>query len=189
MGIASAEAADEDGFLIGFVISVGVFEIQGFGGILHNGATAENEDRGWNRQAFGENGEFISHMVTIGVFADSNAVAVLPEVIGVIECFADPESAAIVPVHGDGLGLEVAFICVEPECHSLWSDVVPHGVFDGQRLLHGGFGGTLNTPLASWGVIGNFGTDINIFQGGQAIGNLCHGGGVERFEVDEGLDV
>ena len=50
-------------------------------------------------------------------------------------------------------------------------------------------GAPLNTPLASWGVVGNFGADVDVFEGGQAIRNLGHCRRIEGFKVDEWLNL
>ena len=65
-----------------------------------------------NAQPFGKDGELIGDMVAIGVFANPNAVAVLSKLIRVVQRLANPQPPALVPVHRNWLGLEIAFVCV-----------------------------------------------------------------------------
>ena len=126
MSVTGAEACHKHRLLVRLVVSIGVLQIDCFGCVLDHRTAAVNHDGGWNRKTFGEDRELVSHVVAVGVFANSNTVAVLSEFVGIIERFADPQASAFVPVHCDRLGEEVAFVGVQSQSHSFRHRIVLH---------------------------------------------------------------
>ena len=118
MSVSSAEPRHQNSGLIGFVIAIGILQIDRFGCVVNDRTAAINHDRSWNGKAFSENCELIGHMVTICVFTDTNAVAVLTKFIRIVQCFADPKTTSFIPVHCDWFSQKVAFVRVQSQCHS-----------------------------------------------------------------------
>ena len=185
VGVADAPAVD-DGFAeVGFVVAVGVFEVDEFGGGGDDDAFAGEDDAGGEVQFVGEDGEFVGLAVAVGVFADFDAVLAFTGVgdaVGVVAGFDDPAAAAVVPGEGDGFG-DAGFGGEEFQ-FAVGRDLgALHAAFDGERELEGeGFGalfvvGDLGVGFAFFGVaLGEEGV-----VGGEAIGG--------EFGEDVGFEV
>ena len=164
MSITGTEPRHQHSLLIGLVITVGIFQVNRFGRVVNHRTAAINHDGGWNRKTFGEDRKLVGDMVTICIFTDANSVAVLAEFVGIVERFADPQTASFIPVHGDGLGEEVAFVRVSSQDHAFRHRIMLHRFFDAQRKLHRRLGCSLNTPLTTGRIVRNLRTDFDILK-------------------------
>ena len=164
MRVTRRPATDQYRLQIGLVIAVGILQVQCFRRVLHNRTTSVDHDRCGNRETFRENRELVGHVVTVGVFTDTDAVAISAKLIRVVERFTDPQSTAFVPVHSDGLRFEAALVSVESQCHAFRKGIVLHRFLDGQRQLHRCLRSSLNPPVAAGGVVGNLWSDIDKFK-------------------------
>ena len=90
VSVTGSEAGHQDSLLVRLVVSIGVLQIDCFGCVLDHRTAAINHNRGWDRKTFGEDCELVGNVVAVSIFADSNTVAVLTELIRIVERFADP---------------------------------------------------------------------------------------------------
>ncbi len=123
---------------VGFVVTVGVFQIERFGGVLHDDAAAMEGERRGDAELFGEHGELVGPAVAVGVFADANAIASLSfgrEFVRVVDRFAEPEPAPRVPRHGERLA-DIRFRGEEPQFEVIGMHIVLERFFRRERKLH-----------------------------------------------------
>ena len=110
MGVAHAPAGYQHLSQVGFVIAVSILQVQSLGPVLDNRTTSIKGDRRGNAELFCKHGELVCNPVSIGVFQDANSVSPLTrrlQFVRIVECFADPQASAFIPVHRDWLALEV----------------------------------------------------------------------------------
>lgn len=104
MCVAGGPAGEEFFADIGFVIAVGVFEEEGVWGLVDDDAAVGEGEASGDGEFFGEDDGFVGAAIVVGIFEDADAVAAFAfffDVIGVVDGFGDPESAAVVPCHTD----------------------------------------------------------------------------------------
>ena len=110
VGVARAEATEQDFLFVGFVVAVGVFQEKQVRGLAHNQATVGKHHARRNTQPVGKVREFIGFAVVVGIFTNQNVVAAARvfALIRVIFCNEYVKPPALVPTHGDGV-LHVGF--------------------------------------------------------------------------------
>ena len=137
MRVAECPAGDQRLAKVRLAVTVGVLEINRLAPVLHDRSTAIERDRCRNRQPFGEDRELVRLAVVVRVLADANAVATLRwllQFIRIVERFAKPQSAPLVPVHRQRLAdLRISRIQLDRETDR--RDEVLDRLFGWQRLL------------------------------------------------------
>ncbi len=106
VAIFEAEAGQQDLLGVGHVVAVGVLHVPEVGGRADVDPAAVDLDGGGEIEPIGEDGDLVGAAVAVGVFKHLDAVAVLGAFlggVGIVEELDDPEAAAIVPCHGDGI--------------------------------------------------------------------------------------
>lgn len=106
MGIGDAPAGVEDFADVGDVVAVGILEEEEVGCLGDDDAALGEDDGRGDIEAGGEDRDLIAAAVAVGVLEDFDIIAadaVRREFVGVIDRFGDPEAAAFVPGHGDGV--------------------------------------------------------------------------------------
>ena len=104
VGVGGAEATEDDALGVGFVIAVGVFEVEEFGALGDVEATVAEFDAAGHEEAFDELVKLVGFAVAVGVLADEDVVVgfFAGFDLGVADGAGDPEAAAFVPAHLDG---------------------------------------------------------------------------------------
>ena len=138
--ILDAEAGDDDLTDVGLVVAVGVLEEDEVRGLRDDHAAVGEDEARRDVELIGEDRELVCLAVTVGVFADLDAVVTLLLVflhaVRVVGGLADPEAATGVPSERDGLhdvrlGGEEHQLQVGGHLGAL------HAALDGVRLLEG----------------------------------------------------
>ena len=148
--VSHVPAGDEDLFEIGLTVAVGVLEIDRFGPVLHDHTAAIERDGGWDTELVGEDRELVGDPIAVGVFADADAVAALAlrlEFVRVVERLTNPETAPLVPIHGDRLALKVLLRSKQLHFKTDRRDEVLHRLFGRRGELHLALGVFLCPPI------------------------------------------
>ena len=106
VGVIGAPAAEEDFLFIGNVITVGVLQEKGVRCLVENDATVREGEGGGDVELVGEDGDFVAFAVAIGVFKNLERIIArvfAAHFIGVVDGLENPEAAAVVPLHPDGI--------------------------------------------------------------------------------------
>src|SRR2546427_2238956 len=74
MIVARAKAAQHDASLVGFVVAIGVLQMQQLGALANVRSAISQFDAGGNHQTVGEDSRFVATPVAIGVFEDEQLV-------------------------------------------------------------------------------------------------------------------
>ena len=107
MGVADAPAFDHHFADVCLVISIRIPEEKKAGRLGHDHATPGENQAGRQIQMIGKYGKLIGLAISIGVFANLDRIITLPaciDSVGIIPGFADPETSALIPGHGNRLG-------------------------------------------------------------------------------------
>jgi hypothetical protein len=170
--IFEAEAGEEDFGFVGAVIAVGILEEEEVRGLADVGSAVPEEDAGGEVESIGPDVDFIGLAIVVGIFEDFDAVARLLAVgcaHGVFVEFDDPESAAFVPGHGDGVG-DHGFGGEEADFEARGCGEFGLGFGGGE--CGGGSWGVLAAHLFAGGLVGIDG-EIEAGSGGHVIGCGC----------------
>ena len=135
-------------------------------------------DGGRDAEVFGEHGEFVSSAVAVGVFADADAVAAFSgrlELVRVVDRFANPQAAALIPIHRDRLAGEVVLGGEQFQLKTLRRRVMFSRIGRRERQLHFG-----QRFAAGRLVVGDFRTDIHVRERRRVGGDRRHR---QRFEA------
>ena len=103
MSITQRPAGDQRCLLIANVVAIRVFQIDGFSPVLHNRSASHDYDGRGNTQPFRKHSELVCSSVVVRVFANTNTITVTAQLVRIVDRFTNPQTATLVPIHGDGL--------------------------------------------------------------------------------------
>lgn len=106
MGVAGAPAGEDNLADVRFVVAVGVFQKEGFGGVVNVDASVCEGERGGDVEAIGKDGDLVAASIAIGVFEDFDLIVADTfgfNFVRVVDSFGGPEAAAFVPSETDGI--------------------------------------------------------------------------------------
>jgi hypothetical protein len=114
--------AGHDGLTVVSAVIVGsILEEQEVGGLTDVSTAVAQEQAGGEVEAVGPDVDCVGVAIAVGIFEDLDAIAgcgAWGGAHGIFVEFEDPEAAAIVPIHGDGVG-DGGFSGEEPDFESL----------------------------------------------------------------------